>query len=72
MNYLLYIIGSGIVVIGLILSFIFARKQEKREMDNSMSAATYKHRVVANPGFIAYVSFILIGLLVIGYVSIFR
>ncbi|MDD9270430.1 hypothetical protein ACFPES_25565 [Paenibacillus sp. GCM10023248] len=65
--YFLYIIGSGVLIIALILSFILAKKQQNREIDKTMSAATYKHRVLANPGFIAYASIILIAIVVIGF-----
>ncbi|UJF33860.1 hypothetical protein [Paenibacillus hexagrammi] len=65
-----YIIGIGILLVALVLSFVFAKKQQNHEMDKSMSETTYKHRVLANPGFIAYASIIVAAILVIGYFAI--
>jgi hypothetical protein len=63
----LYIIGPVILIIGLILSFIIARRQQNHEIDKSMSATTYKHRILGNPGLITYVLFIVIGLTLVGF-----
>ncbi|MBP1995148.1 putative membrane protein [Paenibacillus eucommiae] len=63
----LYIIAAVMLIISLILSFLFARRQQNHEIDKSMSATTYKHRILGNPGLIAHVAFSVIGLVLIGY-----
>lgn len=66
----LSIIGASILIIGLFLSFVISRKNQTQELDRSMSTTTYKHRILANPGLIAYASIILIAIVVIGYFAI--
>jgi|GEM_PF-2774663 len=62
-----YIAGAVILIAGLIASFVVARKQQQHERDNSMSAATYRHRFFANPGIWAYLSIVVAAVLVISF-----
>lgn len=66
----LAIVGASILLIGLILSFIVARRQQNHELDKTMSVTTYKHRILANPAFIAYASIIVVGVVLVGYFMI--
>ncbi|MCD1259931.1 hypothetical protein B5M42_013930 [Paenibacillus athensensis] len=66
MNYL-FIVGALIVLAGLAASFVLASKQQHRQRDDSMAAATYRHRFFLNPGIWAYLSIAVAAVLVIGY-----
>jgi len=66
----LLVIAAIVLVIGAGLTYKIARKQRKNVVDRGVSEATVKHKIVANPIFIAYVIFpivIVIGAVLVMY-----
>ncbi|TCZ77061.1 hypothetical protein E0485_11370 [Paenibacillus albiflavus] len=66
----LLIIAAIVLVIGAGLTYQIARKQRKNVIDRGVSEVTVKHKIMANPIFIAYVIFpivIVIGAVLVMY-----
>ncbi len=54
---ILLLVAIIICLCSLVLSIVWSRKQQGKKLDKGMNRVSVKHRVVANPIFLAYVLF---------------